>query len=72
MQPGDANFYDAVYAGGRLLAVHGSQTGKRTVSLGAFYDIMDLFDSSIGWVQKDGFLLPLRAGETRLFSLKPI
>ncbi len=72
VQPGDDNFYDAVYASGHLLAVHGSQAGKRTVALGGFYDIVDLFDSSIGWVQKDGFLLPLRAGETRLFSLKPI
>jgi hypothetical protein len=72
VQPGDVNFYDTVYAGGRLLAIHGSQEGKRTVTLGAFFDITDLFDSSVGWVQKDGFLLPLHAGETRLFSLKPI
>ncbi len=72
IQPGDANFCDTVYAGGNLLAVHGSQAGKRTVALGGFYDIQDLFDSTIGWVQKDGFLLPLHAGETRLFSLKPI
>ena len=71
-QPGDANYYDTVYAGGNLVAVHGSQAGKRTISLGAFFDVQDLFDSSIGWVQKDGFLLPLRAGETRLFELKPI
>ncbi len=72
VQPGDTNFYDAVYSGGNMLAVHGRQAGKRTVTLGGFFDIQDLFDSSIGWVQKDGFLLPLRAGETRLFSLKPI
>ena len=43
-----------------------------SVALGAFYDVQDLFDASIGWVQKDGFLLPLRTGETRLLSLKPI
>ncbi len=72
VQPGEVNCYDAVYAGGHLLAIHGSQEGKRTVGLGAFFDIEDLFDSSIGWVQKDGFLLPLHTGETRLFSLKPI
>jgi hypothetical protein len=72
VQPGEVNFYDALYAGGNLFAVHGSQAGKRTVTLGGFFDIQDLFDSSIGWVQKDGFLLPLRTGETRLFTLKPI
>jgi len=72
VQPGDVNYYDAVYAGGHLLAIHASQEGKRNVALGAFFDIVDLFDSSVGWVQKDGFLLPLHAGETRLFSLKPI
>lgn len=72
VQPGDPNFYDALFAGGNLMAVHSSQAGKRTVALGAFYDVQDLFDASIGWVQKDGFLLPLRTGETRLLSLKPI
>ena len=71
-QPGDANFYDAVYAGGNLVAIHGSQAGKRTIALGAFFDVQDLFDAGIGWVQKEGFLLPLRPGETRLFTLKPI
>ena len=61
-----------MYAGGSLLAVHGREAGRRTITLDGFYDVQDLFDSSIGWVQKDGFLLPMRNGETRLFLLKPI
>jgi hypothetical protein len=72
IQPGENNFFDALFAGNGLLAIHANQAGKRAVNLGNFYDIQDLFDSNIGWVQKDGFLLPLRIGETRLFSLKPM
>ncbi len=70
--PAEVNYYDATYAAPGLLAVHGSEAGKRTVTLGQYYDTQDLFDPAIGWVQKDGFMLPLRTGETRLFTMKPI
>ncbi|MBW7864488.1 MAG: hypothetical protein H3C30_08755 [Candidatus Hydrogenedentes bacterium] len=70
--PGDANYFDALYAGGGLLSVHAGQAGKRAVSLGEYCDVQDLFDPAIGWVQKESFILPLRTGETRLFSVKPM
>jgi len=70
--PGEANYFDPVYAGPGLLALHGAESGKRSVLLPDYCDVQDLFDPAVGWAQKDEFVLPLRTGETRVFSLKPM
>lgn len=70
--PGEANYFDPVYAGPGLLALHGAESGKRAVILPDYCDVQDLFDPAAGWTQKDEFVLPLRTGETRVFSLKPM
>ncbi len=62
--------YDAVYTGRGLLAVHAREAGDRAVDLGAPYDVQDVFTPSLGWPQKESFLLPLKKGETRLLQLK--
>lgn len=70
--PGETNYFDPVYAGRGLLALHATEPGKRAVVLPDYCDVQDLFDPSAGWTQKDEFVLPLRTGETRVFSLKPM
>ncbi len=70
--PADTNHFDALFAGGGLLSIHAGQAGKRAVSLGEYCDVQDLFDPAIGWVQRESFILPLRTGETRLFTVKPM
>lgn len=62
----EAPLYDTTFARGPLLALHGSKPGKRSISLGDFYNIADLLDPEMGWGQKDSILLPMQPGETRL------
>jgi len=68
-RPGKERFFDTAYIDQRLVAIHAEESGERIVNLGAFYDIVDLFDSSIGWPQKESFVLNFKKGETRLFHL---
>lgn len=70
--PAETNHFDTLCAGGGLLSIHAGQAGKRAVSLGEYCDVQDLFDPAIGWVQKESFILPLRTGETRLLTVKPM
>ncbi len=68
-RPGKERFFDTAYINRRLVAIHAEESGERIVNLGAFYDIVDLFDSSIGWPQKESFVQNFKKGETRLFKL---
>jgi len=71
-RPGKQRFFDITVAHQNLLAIHSGEVGERTVNLGQFYNIQDLFDPSIGWPQKESFVLSLESGETRLFQLNPL
>lgn len=67
--PSRRNYFDTIYAGDDLIGIHSSQLGERTLELGNFYDIQDLFDPNIGWQNRDSFVLPMKQGETRLLEL---
>lgn len=72
MQAGPgAAFYDAVYAGKNLLAIHARETGDRTIAVGTECDIQDLLAPEIGWQRRHTFTLTLKTGDTRLLRLKP-
>lgn len=68
-RPGKERFFDTAFINSHLVAIHADQSGERVVNLGRFYDIVDLFDASIGWPQKESFVLNFKKGETRLFYL---
>jgi len=65
-------WYDTVYARNNLMTIHSNQAGRRSFSFGQYYDIEDLFDSSMSWFQKDTILLTMRTGETRVLQKKII
>ncbi len=71
-RPGKQRFFDVTVARGNLLGIHAGQVGDRMVNLSNFHDIQDLFDQSIGWPQKESFVLNLEQGETRLLQLSPL
>ncbi len=71
-RPTGREFFDASYISERLFAVHARQPGDRAISLGRFYDAQDLFDTAIGWLEKESFTMPLNSGETRLLELTPL
>lgn len=71
-RPAARSYFDAAFLGNDLLAVHGKEVGERVIGLGRFCDVVDLFDASIGWPEKESFLLPLKMGETRLLKLSPL
>jgi hypothetical protein len=64
--------FDTVHANDTLLAVHARHGGDRTVHLPQTCNLEDLLDPNIGFPEKQDFVLPLRAGETRLFKLSPL
>lgn len=66
IRPGAQRHYDAIFTGNDLIAIHGRQTGERTIDLGGFYDVVDLLDPEVGWPARDNFVLSLKTGETRL------
>lgn len=68
-RPGAERLFDPAFINQRLVAIHADEPGERIVNLGRFYDIVDLFDASIGWPEKESFVLNLKKGETRLFHL---
>ncbi|MBX3178202.1 MAG: hypothetical protein KF886_12630 [Candidatus Hydrogenedentes bacterium] len=68
-RPGRERFFDTTIVAPGLLAVHAAESGERIVNAGGIYDIVDLFDSSIGWPQKESFVHSFKKGETRLFEL---
>ena len=72
VRPAAGDYLDTIHVGENLIAVHGRKMGERAVALGRFYDVQDLFDPSIGWLQKESFMLPLKNGETRLLKLAPL
>lgn len=63
---------DATYFGPGLIAIHAQQAGERVVHLDRVCDIQDLLAPAIGWRRKRTFVVPLKAGETRLLKLTPI
>ncbi len=72
VQPSAQPYLDTVHVGEGVIALHGSRAGSRAISLGAHYNVADLFDASAGWPGKESFLLPLGVGETRLLALSPL
>ncbi len=71
ISPAEGIYYDTVSARDGILALHACQAGKRSINFGYYCDVVDLFDNSIGWQQKDMVLLPMQTGETRLFLHQP-
>jgi hypothetical protein len=72
IQPSDQKHFDTYHINGDLLAIHGAKVGERAIALGGYYDVVDLFDSEIGWSGEESFLLHLKTGETRLFRLQAV
>ncbi|HDP34933.1 MAG TPA: hypothetical protein ENN29_07475 [Candidatus Hydrogenedentes bacterium] len=70
--PVERSYFDALFARDDIVALHASHAGKRAVYFGGFYDIQDLLDPSLGWLQKESIMLPVRTGETRILRRKPI
>ncbi len=68
----DPAFYDTMYVGNRLLAIHAAGDGERTIALNRFCDIQDVFTAGIAWAQRESFPLTLKNGETRIFEVRPI
>jgi hypothetical protein len=71
-QPSATNFYDAVYVGHNLIAIHARESGERAVDVGLECDIHDLLAPEIGWQRKSLITLPLKTGDTRLLELTPV
>ncbi len=70
--PTEQKFTETLHARGNYVAIHARQAGERMITLGRFCNVEDLFDTSMGWPEKDSFYLPMKAGETRLIKLAPI
>lgn len=71
VRPSHLRHFDAIFTGGDLIAIHGRQTGERTIDLGGFHDVVDLLDPDIGWPARDNFVLSLKTGETRVLRRTP-
>jgi hypothetical protein len=67
----NASEFDTVHFGNNVIAIHAHGDGERTVNLTWPYDVADLFLTEVGWQHKHEIVLPLKDGETRLFSLTP-
>jgi len=65
--------FDATYFGPNFFGVHAQEAGERLIHLGPerLWNVQDLLVPEIGWLQKRSFMLPLKAGETRLLKLTP-
>ncbi|MDQ1257421.1 MAG: hypothetical protein QG656_2025, partial [Candidatus Hydrogenedentes bacterium] len=73
IQEDGGKFFDVTYFNANLFGIHAKESGERMINLGTerAWDVQDLLSPEIGWLQTSGFMLPLRAGETRLLQLTP-
>ncbi len=68
----NGRYVDTTYFGHGLMGIHARQVGERAIDLGGYYDVTDLLDPSVGWPERDSFLLQLNHGETRLLKLQEL
>lgn len=64
--------FDAFHMGNNLLAVHSRKGGDRVLDLGQYCDVSDVLNEAFGWTQRFTFVLPMNAGDTRIFRLTPL
>lgn len=71
-RPTDPAFFDAAFIGEDYFVIHAKNIGERVVQLDRVYNVDDCFSETAGWPERDGFLLPMRTGETRVLHLDPV
>ena len=69
-QTTNGRYVDTTYFGEGLMAIHARQVGERAVDLGDYFNVTDLLDPTLGWPERDSFLIQLNHGETRLMKLE--
>lgn len=68
----NGRYVDTTYFGHGLMGIHARQVGERAIDLGRYVNVTDLLDPSVGWPERDNFLLQLNHGETRLLKLQEL
>ena len=71
LKPGDEVGMDVFHFGPGFFAVHAGTSGERELDLGASYDVQDMLDPNVGWLDKQQLVLPMKLGETKVLRVLP-
>lgn len=66
-----ASLTDTFNMNDTLMYIHASGSGTRIFDFEDTYDVLNLFDKTIGWPQKRSLTISMEAGETQLFQILP-
>ncbi|MCC6694283.1 MAG: hypothetical protein IT365_01505 [Candidatus Hydrogenedentes bacterium] len=70
VKPGGESGADVFHFGPGFFAVHAGESGERELDLGASYDVQDMLDPNIGWLDKQQLILPMKLGETKILRVQ--
>jgi hypothetical protein len=60
---------DILHFGPQVLAIHANGNGEREMDLGDQYDVQDMLDTNVGWLDKRQVTIPMKTGTTHIFRL---
>lgn len=62
---------DTVHFGPDFFAIHAGGNGEREIDLGDQYDVQDMLDTNVGWLDKRQLTIPMKTGDTHILHVTP-
>ncbi|MCC6489326.1 MAG: hypothetical protein IT364_17630 [Candidatus Hydrogenedentes bacterium] len=70
LKPGEGSAADVFHFGPGFFALHAGESGERELDLGSSFDVQDMLDTNVGWLDKQQLVLPMKLGETKILRVK--
>lgn len=67
----DSGGEDILHFGPQVFAIHANGNGEREIDLGDRYDVQDMLDTSVGWLDKRQLTIPMKTGVTHILRVTP-
>ncbi|GMV90725.1 MAG: hypothetical protein AMXMBFR82_05030 [Candidatus Hydrogenedentota bacterium] len=62
---------DVLHFGPAFFAIHAGANGEREIDLGDHYDVQDMLDPNVGWLDKRQLTIPMKTGDTHVLHVSP-
>ena len=65
----DSGGGDILHFGPQVFAIHANGNGEREIDLGDRYDVQDMLDTNVGWLDKRQLTIPMKTGATHILRV---
>ncbi len=62
---------DLYHFGPQVFAIHAGSNGDHEIDMGDRYDVQDMLDTNVGWLDKRQLTFPMKLGETHILHVTP-